>query len=267
MMAGLARVISFSQRSSAELTRSVVPSISTDVTRASRGPTTSCHASAVRPGEGGCRRMISASTGVTTVWTECIGPNVDIIKALRLILASASPRRAELLRSAGFDFEVRASDVDETPRDGESAADYTLRVARDKAQHVAKFPTSAGAVVLGSDTEVVQDRRILGKPRDLLHAAATLRALSGTAHEVLTAVVVRAGDREVSDVVTTRVHFARLSEQEISWYLESGEPMGKAGAYGIQGRAARFIERIEGSWSAVVGLPIATVHRLLRAVE
>lgn len=186
---------------------------------------------------------------------------------MRLILASASPRRAELLRSAGFDFEIQPSEVDETPREGESASDYTLRVARDKAQHVANFPSSAGSVVLAADTEVVKDSRILGKPRDVADAEAMLRALSGTAHDVLTAVVVRATDREWSEVVSTRVRVVTLSNEDISWYLGSGEAMGKAGAYGIQGRAARFIDRIEGSWSAVVGLPLATVHRLLRAVE
>lgn len=186
---------------------------------------------------------------------------------MRLILASASPRRAELLRSAGFDFDIQPSEVDETPRDGEAPVDYTLRVARDKAQHVGKFPTSAGAVVLAADTEVVANRRILGKPRDSADAAGMLRLLSGTAHEVLTAVVVRAGERERSEVVSTTVHVVTLSDEDIQWYVASGEPMGKAGAYGIQGRAARFIDRIEGSWSAVVGLPVASVHRLLRAVE
>lgn len=186
---------------------------------------------------------------------------------MRLILASGSPRRAELLRSAGFDFEVRVSDVDETPHDGESPGDYTLRVARDKARHVANFPTSAGAVVLAADTEVVANRRILGKPRDPADAASMLRLLSGTAHEVLTAVVVRAGERELSEVVSTWVHVVTLTDEDISWYVASGEAMGKAGAYGIQGRAARFIDRIEGSWSSVVGLPVSTVHRLLRAVE
>ncbi len=186
---------------------------------------------------------------------------------MRLILASASPRRAELLRSAGFTFEVQASDQDEVPYPGEAATDYTLRVARDKARYVAGLPGSAGAVVLGADTEVVKDARILGKPRDPEDAAAMLRLLSGTAHEVLTAVVVRAGDREWTDVVATRVHVVPLTDDDIRWYVASGEPMGKAGAYGIQGRAARFIERIEGSWSAVVGLPVAAVHRLLRAVE
>jgi septum formation protein len=186
---------------------------------------------------------------------------------MRLILASASPRRAELLRLAGFEFEVQPADVEEVPGPNETAREYTLRVAREKAAHVANFPTSAGAVVLSADTEVIADRRILGKPRDSAHASAILRLLSGTAHEVLTAVVVRVNDRELSDIVTTRVHVSALSHEEIDWYVASGEPMGKAGAYGIQGRAARFIERIEGSWSAVVGLPVDTVHRLIREVE
>lgn len=186
---------------------------------------------------------------------------------MRLILASASPRRAELLRSAGFDFEIRASDVDETPGADEPADEYTLRVARAKARHAANAPGTAGAVVLGADTEVVTAGRILGKPRDAQDAAAMLRLLSGTAHDVLTAVVVRAGERERSEVVSTRVHVVTLTDEDIGWYVASGEPMGKAGAYGIQGRAARFIERIEGSWSSVVGLPVAAVHRLLRAVE
>ena len=268
-MVALARVISFSQRWSAELTRSVAPSISTDVTRASLGPTTICHASVVRAGDGGWRRRISAMTGVTTVLTGSMTPNVDIINVvrMRLILASASPRRAELLRSAGFEFEVQASHRDEVPYPGEAAEAYTLRVARDKARHIADLPGSAGGVVLAADTEVVKDARILGKPRDPEDAAAMLRLLSGTAHDVLTAIVLRTGDREWVDVVSTRVHVVPLTDEDIRWYVASGEPMGKAGAYGIQGRAARFVERIEGSWSAVVGLPVAAVHRLLRAVE
>src|SRR5690349_14182066 len=229
-MTALAREISFSQRGSVELTLIVVPSISTDVTRASRGPTTSCQASVVRAADAGCRRRMSASTGVTKVWTDFIGPNLDIINPtarrcavlsrntvtpMRLILASGSPRRAELLRLAGFDFQIQPADVVEIPAPGESAADYTLRVARDKAHHIANFPTSAGATILAADTEVIADRRILGKPRDSADAADMLRLLSGTAHEVLTAVVVRAGSREVSEVVTTTVHVTLLSEEEI----------------------------------------------------
>ncbi|HVL66046.1 MAG TPA: Maf family protein [Vicinamibacterales bacterium] len=186
---------------------------------------------------------------------------------MRLILASASPRRADLLRSAGFEFEICPADVEETPQVGETAEAYTLRVAREKARYVEGIRASAGAVILAADTEVVADCRILGKPADPPHAAAILRRLSGVAHDVLTAVVVRTDGRERYEVVTTRVRFTPLSHEEIDWYVASGEPMGKAGAYAVQGLGARFVDRIEGSWSGVVGLPLATVHRLLRAVQ
>ena len=186
---------------------------------------------------------------------------------MRLILASASPRRADLLRSAGFTFEVAPAEIEETPGPAEPAANYTLRVARDKARHVAHRPSSTDAIVLAADTEVVIGSRILGKPASPENAGAMLRILSGVAHDVITAVVVQKAGREVSDVVTTRVQFAPLSPHDIAWYVASGEPMGKAGAYAIQGLGGRFIDRIEGSWSSVVGLPIATVHRLLREVQ
>lgn len=182
---------------------------------------------------------------------------------MRLILASASPRRAELLRAAGFHFEVDPSHVEERPRGGEPPEDYTLRVARDKARDVAARPTSAGRIVMGADTEVVVDQRILGKPRDGSHAAEMLRLLSGRAHDVLTAIVICRESGEISEVVETRVYFSALTDEEIRDYVRTGEPMGKAGAYAIQGYAARFVERIEGSWSNVVGLPIHAVHRLL----
>lgn len=182
---------------------------------------------------------------------------------MHLILASASPRRSELLRSAGFTFDVMPADVDETPAAGESAADYTLRVARDKARAIAARLTTNDAVVLAADTEVALDCRIFGKPSDERDAGQMLRTLSGAVHDVLTAVVICANGREVSEVVETRVHVAPLSDEDIDWYVRSGEPMGKAGAYGIQGRGARFIDRIEGSWSNVVGLPVHAVHRLL----
>lgn len=186
---------------------------------------------------------------------------------MRLILASASPRRAELLSSAGFTFEIVPSDIHESPRAGETPEAYTLRVAREKAAHVATLPGSGGAVVLAADTEVVADCRILGKPADPAHASSILRLLSDAVHEVLTAVVIRAGGREISEVVTTRVRFASVTDEEIRWYIGTGEPMDKAGAYAIQGFGARFVESIEGSWSSVVGLPVATVYRLLREVE
>ena len=183
------------------------------------------------------------------------------------MLASASPRRAELLQAAGFEFEVISAHVDETPRVGESAEAYTSRVAGDKARSVAASIDNAGAVVLGADTEVVVDGRILGKPRGDEHAAHMLRLLSGRSHDVLTALVICGNGRELSDIVRTCVHFAPMSDDEIAQYIRSGEPMGKAGAYAIQGYAARFIDRIEGSWSNVVGLPIHTVHRLLRDLQ
>jgi septum formation protein len=182
-----------------------------------------------------------------------------------LILASASPRRAELLAAAGFEFEVVPADVDETLQRGESPQSYALRVARAKAQHVVTSHRPYGAV-LAADTVVVVGDRVMGKPADSLEAASMLRSLSGTVHDVLTAVVVQTHERRVEQVVTTRVRFHALTEGEIAWYVETGEPNGKAGAYAIQGRAARFIEWIEGSWSNVVGLPISAVYRLLTEV-
>ena len=186
---------------------------------------------------------------------------------MHLILASASPRRAELLHSAGFAFTITPPDVDETPMDGETAAAYTLRVARDKARHVARTRRESDAGVLGADTEVVVDGTILGKPADADDARRMLRLLSGRVHDVLTAVVLIGRSREVDEVVATRVWFAPLTDEDLDWYVASGEPMGKAGAYAIQGLGARFVERIDGSWSNVVGLPVATLHRLSRAVQ
>jgi septum formation protein len=182
---------------------------------------------------------------------------------MRLILASASPRRAELLTAAGFEFEVSPADVDETPVADEKPRDYTLRVARDKAEAVARKGWDSNAIVLSADTVVVAQTEILGKPRDREDASRMLRLLSGRAHDVHTAVVLRRDADEQSEIATTRVWFRTLDELEIKWYVDSGESHGKAGAYAIQGRAARFIERIDGSWSNVVGLPVATVYRLL----
>ncbi len=181
---------------------------------------------------------------------------------MRLILASASPRRAELLTSAGFAFDVSPAGVDETLLDAEEPQAYALRVARDKAVTVA-LRHGDGRVVLAADTVVVAGGEVLGKPRDAHDAERMLRRLSDAVHLVHTAVVVRAPGGETSEVVTTRVHFRRLTDAEIAWYIASGEPDGKAGAYAIQGRGARFVDWIEGSWSNVVGLPIATVYRLL----
>jgi len=182
---------------------------------------------------------------------------------MQLVLASASPRRAELLKTAGFTFEVRPADVDETPRPAEPAATYVLRVARDKALAAAERVNGNDAWILAADTVVVVSGRILGKPTGPAEARRMLSMLSGVVHEVLTAVVVRHAGSETSEVVSTRVHFTALSAAEIDWYVESGEPDGKAGAYAIQGLGSRFVDWIEGSWSNVVGLPVATVYRML----
>jgi septum formation protein len=180
---------------------------------------------------------------------------------MRLILASASPRRAELLASAGFDFDVVPADVDETAQPGEDPARYVLRVATAKAHRVPAGQPRR--VILAADTVVVAGGRMLGKPLDDGDAKSMLRQLSGVVHDVLTAVVLVDNGRTASEVVNTRVHFVPLSDADIRWYLATREPEGKAGAYAIQGRAARFIDWIEGSWSNVVGLPVASVFRLL----
>lgn len=186
---------------------------------------------------------------------------------MRLILASASPRRAELLQSAGFDFEIEPADIDEVPGDGEDPVAYTLRVASEKAERVAARHRVEDVVVLGADTEVVMDGRIFGKPADGRDARRMLEALSGKEHWVHTGLALIGPGRRAEEAVSTRVSFAPLTAAEIDWYVSSGEPMGKAGAYAIQGLGARFIRHLDGSWSNVVGLPIATVHRLLRAVQ
>lgn len=182
-----------------------------------------------------------------------------------LILASASPRRSELLIQAGFEFEVDAADVDERVLPDESPDAYVARVAGDKAREVVvRHPSHA--VILAADTTVVANGEILGKPLNDDDAARMLALLSGIEHDVLTAVVVKGPAGERADVVRTRVHFIELSADDIAWYIATREPEGKAGAYAIQGRGARFVDRIDGSWSNVVGLPIATVARMLAEV-
>jgi septum formation protein len=175
-----------------------------------------------------------------------------------LVLASSSPRRAELLRAAGINFIVRAADIDETIKPDELPRDYVLRLSREKARAVAR----GDDLTLGADTTVVINGQIAGKPFDAEDAARMLRALSGRWHEVLTGVTLTRAGKTVSDIASTRVKFAELSEAEINWYVSTGEPMDKAGAYAIQGYASLFIERIEGSYSNVVGLPVQLVYRL-----
>ena len=187
---------------------------------------------------------------------------------MRLVLASGSPRRAELLTAAGFAFEIVVVDVDELVRAGESAEAYVRRLAVEKAS-VAQTAVASGfsrtddVVVLGADTAVIVDGHILGKPVDDGDAAAMLRRLSGRRHDVLTGVSLRQGSRELSRVDRTTVFFVELRDEDVAWYVESGEGRDKAGAYAIQGLASRFILRLEGSYSNVVGLPIRTVVELL----
>ena len=181
---------------------------------------------------------------------------------MRLVLASASPRRAELLSSAGFVFDVAAADVDETPLDGETPRQYALRVAHDKAAAIQdRFPDAA---ILAADTVVVAGAHLLGKPSNASDASRMLALLSGTTHVVNTAVVLRVLGAVAEETAETRVEFCRLSSAEIAWYVGTGEPDGKAGGYAIQGLAARFVTSIAGSWSNVVGLPVATVYRMLK---
>jgi septum formation protein len=180
-----------------------------------------------------------------------------------VILASASPRRADLLTAAGIAIEVQPVDVDERPFDGETAADYVARVAADKARACV---AAEDAVVLAADTVVVVDRRILGKPVDDAAAARMLRLISGRVHEVLTGVAVRRGGEVAVAVESTAVTFAALSDADVAWYVASGEPRDKAGAYAVQGLASRFVERVDGSYSNVVGLPVALACRMLAEI-
>jgi len=185
--------------------------------------------------------------------------------AAALILASASPRRAELLTAAGYEFTVDIAEVDESVLPGEPPDLYVLRVARAKARQVTDRCRESGSAVLGADTTVVSGGQILAKPENDSDAVRMLKMLAGAVHEVLTGVVIIQNGVEKAEVVTTRVHLLPISMGEIQWYVDTGEPAGKAGAYAIQGRAARFIDWIEGSWSNVVGLPVATVAQMLRS--
>jgi septum formation protein len=177
-----------------------------------------------------------------------------------LVLASRSPRRAEILRQAGIPFTVRAADVDESPRDGESPEDYVQRLAEAKALAITAAPDE---IVLGADTTVVIDGEMLGKPVDAADARRMLSALSGRRHEVMTGICLHRPGTAVTDWAVTGVWFAPLTDREIEDYVASGEPMDKAGAYAIQGLASKFIEKVEGCYFNVVGLPVAMLYRYL----
>lgn len=182
-----------------------------------------------------------------------------MIELPKLILASGSPRRAEILNSVGWPFQKHVADVDESERDGESPEDYVVRLAREKAEAVAvHYP---GQLVLGADTTVVIDGQILAKPVDMDDARRMIRLLAGTSHDVLTGVAI-VSDRTTTGIERTLVQFAPMTDAEVNFLAEMGDPLDKAGAYAIQRQAALFIEKIEGDYWNVVGLPIRLVYRL-----
>jgi nucleoside triphosphate pyrophosphatase len=183
---------------------------------------------------------------------------------MQFVLASASPRRRKLLRAAGFTFGVQASSAEPLPRRGEPPAAFARRAARSKALDVAAS-SKPGTLVLGADTVVVAGAETLGKPRDRRDAARMLRKLSGRAHRVITGVCLVRAPREVLALkhAATQVRFRKLSDAEIDGYIETREPLGKAGAYAIQERASKFVTGIEGCFFNVVGLPVALVYEML----
>jgi septum formation protein len=183
-------------------------------------------------------------------------PKIELPGGVRLILASASPRRRNLLEAAGIPFVLRPANVDETRRWGESARDYVVRLASDKARGVEAGPDE---MVLGADTTVVGGSEILEKPRDAGDAARMLEMLSGGWHEVITGIALAHRGEIRTAAETTRVHFVLIPRAEIDDYIATGEPMDKAGAYGIQGMASRWADRIEGCYFNIVGLPVARV--------
>ena len=200
-----------------------------------------------------------------------------------LILASGSPRRAEILTSVGWSFTKDVADIDESEIEGETPENYVQRLAREKAEAVAR--KYENAIVLGADTTVVIDDQIIGKPKDLTDARRMLKMLSGKRHEVLTGVAIvwkeeekrRKGEKEanpkskiqnpksVVGLQSTKVKFAEMNEAEIEYLVEKGSPLDKAGAYAVQAQAALFIEKIEGDYWNVVGLPINLVYRLMKS--
>lgn len=185
----------------------------------------------------------------------------SMISLPKLILASASPRRAEILTSVGWEFEKQAADIDESSFAGEKPADYVQRLAVGKARTIAE--NNVDAIVLGADTIVVINEKIIGKPQNLEEAAKMLKMLSGNWHEVLTGVAVVKTGETLVDFQRTRVKFSEMNEAEIEFLVQKGTPLDKAGAYAVQAQAALFIEKIEGDYWNVVGLPVSLVYRLV----
>lgn len=184
---------------------------------------------------------------------------------MELVLASASPRRKELLNQIGVQFSVKAADICEAVRPGETSKAYVKRLAIEKAQ-AAFSDCSLDTAVLGADTTVVLDGNIIGKPQNKADAIDILMGLSGKTHQVITSVAIVSDEQTLSVVVETNVTFRTLSMEECDTYWNTGEPLDKAGSYGIQGFGAVFVDRIEGSYSAVVGLPLAETAELLQVI-
>ena len=183
----------------------------------------------------------------------------------KLILASGSPRRAEILNSVGWEFVKHVPDIDESERNGETPGDYVVRLACEKAEAVAAhWPDE---IVLGADTTVVIDDRIIGKPADMDDARRMLTMLAGNWHEVLTGVAVVQNGTTRSAMQSTKVKFAAMSDSEIAFLAERGDPLDKAGAYAVQAQAALFIEGIEGDYWNVVGLPVSLVYELVKGLK
>jgi len=181
----------------------------------------------------------------------------------RVVLASGSPRRRELLQQISVHFETRIPDIDEIPVAGEMPVDYVRRLAKEKAEAITSEPDE---LVIAADTTVDVDFSILGKPVDALDAASMLRRLSGRVHSVHTGVSLRCGDHESTEVCSTSVTVVDLDDSTIDWYIGTGEPFGKAGAYAIQGAGAAFISTVTGSVSNVIGLPLHLVIELARGM-
>lgn len=186
-----------------------------------------------------------------------------MIKGLSLFLASGSPRRKELLAQLGYEFDIVLPDIEEAKQDHEQAKDYVLRLSTEKAQAGLAL-AKPDSIVLGSDTVVVCDNQVLEKPKSYADSKRMLDLLSGRQHQVMTAVSVVSSEQQRSVVVITDVWFKNLTEEEIQQYWQSGEPCDKAGSYGIQGLGGRFVTRIEGSYHAVVGLPLFETDQLLQ---
>lgn len=181
-----------------------------------------------------------------------------------LLLASGSPRRKELLSLLGYPFDIVVPDIEEQQQSGEMAADYVCRLSREKAVAGLALAKQSNSVVIGSDTIVVVDGEVLEKPRDCEHSIQMLTRLSARAHQVMTAVTVATEQQQQTVLVETKVWFKSLTRQEMESYWHSGEPCDKAGSYGIQGIGGRFVARIDGSYHAVVGLPLMETDQLLQ---